>query len=221
MKKTVILGMAALLSGCSCLKCNEKPAVQTEVKQEPVFVAVNEPCPCEQKSGCIARQEPVLLKPRVTETVSLHKKRACCVDEQNLDEEKTVTFVPDAPEIYVISANRALNAMQDEAAVFFEKSGKMRVYVAPAAPKVKDLPGGIDKGTEVIKARFAKMENVRVVENKLAADYVVHSTADWYDTATKTIPAIKYSILLRGRDGHLVGQWNEIIHQAEGDRSWW
>ena len=65
------------------------------------------------------------------------------------------------------------------------------------------------------------MENVRVVENKLAADYVVHSTADWYDTATKTIPAIKYSILLRGRDGHLVGQWNEIIHQAEGDRSWW
>ena len=72
-----------------------------------------------------------------------------------------------------------------------------------------------------MKKRFAGISNVIIVESKNEAEYVVDSAVDWYDTATKTVPAIKYDMFLKSKDGRLIGEWSEIIHQAEGDRSWW
>ena len=190
--------------------------VETPSVQEFVPVAAVAALPCAQAGKCI-NQEPVVLKPRVTETVG-GSKRPCC-DDGLIDGAET--YVPDAPEIYVIAANRTVNSMQDEAAPLFEQLGKIKVYVGDANPKSDDLPGGMDKGTETIRKRFSQMKDVVVVKNKFIADYSVESAADWYDTPTKTVPAIKYDISFKDRGGNLIGEWSEIIHQADGDRSWW
>ena len=190
--------------------------VATPSVQEIVPAATVAALPCAQAGKCIS-QEPVVLKPRVTETVG-GNKRPCCDDGLTDNAE---TYVPDAPEIYVIAANRTVNSMQDEAAPLFEQLGKIKVYIGEANPKSDDLPGGMDKGTETIRKRFSQMKDVVIVKNKFVADYSVESAADWYDTPTKTVPAIKYDISFKDRGGNLIGEWSEIIHQADGDRSWW
>ena len=129
--------------------------------------------------------------------------------------------MPDAPEIYVISANRTVNSMLKEAAPFYEQAGTMRVYIDAANPKAGDLPGGIEQGTQTLKKRFGEISNVIVTENLADAQYIINSQADWFDTATKKVPAIKYDMFLKSKDGRLIGEWSEVIHQAEGDRSWW
>lgn len=207
---------AATVSDCNTV-VSDAPVVQ-EVASETVVVPVATVAalPCAKVGKCIS-QEPVVLKPRVTETVG-GNKRPCCDDGLTDNAE---TYVPDAPEIYVIAANRTVNSMQEEAAPLFKQLGKIKVYIGEANPKSDDLPGGMDKGTKTIQKRFSQMENVVVVENKFAADYSVESAADWYDTPTKTVPAIKYDISFKDRGGNLIGEWSEIIHQADGDRSWW
>ena len=222
--KPVQVVHTATVSDCNTV-VSEAPVVQevvqpvvTEVAPETVVVPVTAvpALTCAQAGKCIS-QEPVVLKPRVTETVG-GNKRPCCDDGLTDNAE---TYVPDAPEIYVIAANRTVNSMQDEAAPLFEQLGKIKVYVGDANPKSDDLPGGMDKGTETIRKRFSQMKDVIVVKNKFIADYSVESAADWYDTPTKTVPAIKYDISFKDRGGNLIGEWSEIIHQADGDRSWW
>ena len=79
----------------------------------------------------------------------------------------------------------------------------------------------MEQGTKTLKKRFSDISNVIVVENPAEAQYVVDSRVDWFDTATKKVPAIKYDIFLKSNNGRLIGEWSEIIHQAAGDRSWW
>lgn len=235
MKKTVLFSTLLLLVGCACPfgDCSKNDEVNipltkktdtmvAENQQPATSVVVQEVCGVQTAAPNNCKSvEPVVLKPRVTETLSANKKRPCCDDNMWLEGENDVTYVPDAPEIYVISANRAINTMQKEAEPLFKQVGRMKVYVDKATEISDDLPGGIDKGTDIIKKRFKQMKNVKVVENKFVADYTVDSSADWYDTPTKTVPAIKYNIRLKDRGGNLIGEWSEIIHQAEGDRSWW
>ena len=223
MNKTFLFGAVALLAGCSiCTSpdCEKKSVRETQPEIQTASVVPAMPCTtgCVQPE-CMGKVEPMVLKPRVLEKVQPKHKRACCDDEVTTGEEKY--YVPDAPEIYVISANRTVNSMQAEAAAFFKQVGPMRVYIDKAEPKAADLPGGMDKGTETIKYRFEQMDKVTIVDKKNKADYVVSSRADWYDTATKTVPAIKYDLFLKAPDGQVVGEWSEIIHQAQGDRSWW
>lgn len=186
----------------------------------PVASEVSGSYGCAVKANC-QTLEPIVLKPRVTEVVGSENKRPCCDDNAWLLDENPETYVPDAPEIYVIAANRAFNTMQEEAAPLFRQIGKMKVYVGEATPISEDLPGGMDKGMVVLKKRLEQMKNVEVVKNKFTADYRIDSNADWYDTPTKTVPAVKYNITFKDKSGNLIGEWSEIIHQAEGDRSWW
>lgn len=222
MKKAFVYGATVLLAGCVCTSgdCNKEKKPEPQPVQAVQTIPAAMPC----YSGCVqpgCKTEPVVLKPRVLEKVQAKNKRPCCADETNVFPDKEEYYVPDAPEIYVISANRTVNSMQSEAMAFFKQVGKMKVYIDKAQPKADDLPGGMDKGTETLKARFEQMENVSVVKDKKDADYVVVSTADWFDTATKTVPAIKYDLFLNAPDGMVIGEWSEIIHQAQGDRSWW
>ena len=224
MKKYVVLGMIAALTGCNACQVTDEEIYEPVVAQAeaviPAEVAVACSSPCVQ-TDCCAKAEIPVLKPRVTEIVSTKKKRPCCVDENDVSADEGKVIIPDIPELYAVSANRAVNSMQIEAAPFFEKIGDIKVFVDKAEAKSADLPGGLDKGTEVLKKRFSSLPKVTVVAEKDLADFVVSSRADWYDTATKTIPAIKYDLLFKGSDGHLVGQWSEILHQAEGDKNWW
>ncbi len=226
MKKTFLFGAVALLTGCTV--CTSPDCGKSAAKQ-PQEQAVNNvavvpaamPCTTCAQPDCVGRTEPMVLKPRVLEKVQPKQKRRCCDNGVENTDGKEEYYVPDAPEIYVISANRTVNSMQSEAAAFFKQVGPMKVYIDDAEPKSADLPGGMDKGTQTLKSRFEQMDKVSVVDKKKNADYVVSSRADWYDTATKTVPAIKYDLFLKAPDGQIVGEWSEIIHQAQGDRSWW
>lgn len=231
MKKTVISCAVLLLAGCTCGEC-QKTELKTEVpvqeqKAETAVTAANAvnvavPCSysCAQSEGCRSQKQTVL-KPRVTETVQPERKRPCCDDGAPLTGGEAKTYIPDAPEIYVISANRTVNSMQTEAAALFKQIGWIRVYIEKPVAKSDDLPGGIQKGADTLKNRFSQMDKVSVTGNRFAADYIIGSSADWYDTPTKTVPAIKYDMTVKDNGGKLIGEWSEIIHQAEGDRSWW
>ena len=195
----------------------------TDITAEEVTApaAVSGTYGCAVKEKC-QMQEPIVLKPRVKEYVGAENRRPCCDDDDSwMPSENAETYVPDAPEIYVIAANRAFNTMQEEAAPLFKQIGRMKVYLDKAEPKSDDLPGGIEKGMEIIKKRLEQTDKVTLVKNEFVADYKIGSTADWYDTPTKTVPAIKYDITFKDRGDNLIGEWSEIIHQAEGDRSWW
>ena len=225
MKKTLLIGALTFLAGCAGTSETQVQTTQTPDVETMAAVAMPSiPCsyPCVQPNGCIRASEPVVLKPRVLEKIpGTYKKRRCCPDEPVLPGQEDQTFVPDAPEIYVISANRTVNSMQKEAAVFFEQIGTIKVYVDTPTGKSDDLPGGIEKAAEVLQKRFANMNTVIVTNDKNEADYVINSVADWYDTPTKTVPAIKFDLFLNEKNGRVVGEWSEIVHQAEGDRSWW
>ena len=247
MKKTVILGTLVFLAGCACSsgKCNKEAQASVVAAPEATMIAAPEATmvaipdateimqpmtvevpaaltmPCSSSCGQ-PNCEPMVLKPRVIEVAKTKKKRPCCstADEYVLFDDDE-PYVPDAPEIYVISANRTINSMLVEAEAFYKTVGAIKVYIDNEERLSDDLPGGMDKGTAAIQKRFADMENITVVEDKKDADYIVSCAADWYDTPTKTVPAIKFDLYLKNKDGSLFGEWSEIIHQAEGDRSWW
>lgn len=227
MKKIAIMcAFGLVLSGC-CMECKqkrteqEKPVVAVEPAVRGATVAI--PCSysCMPNNPCLQKPEPMVLKPRVTETVKSASKRRCCDEDNSNATDSQATYVPDAPEIYVISANRTVNSMLKEAAAFYEQIGTMKVYVGKAVVKSADLPGGVDQGTNTLRKRFSNISNVLVMEDLNKADYIVDSRVDWYDTATKVVPAIKYDMFLKDKSGKIIGEWSEIIHQAEGDRSWW
>lgn len=199
----------------------DTPTTMLNEVSEPVKISATaiETFSCAPSATC-KTQEPVVLKPRVTEVVGDGVKRPCCDDAAELSG-NVETYVPDAPEIYVIAANRTINLMQDEAAPLFKQVGNMKIYVGESVAKSEDLPGGIDKGRDIIQKRLSQMENITVTADKLEADFRIDSSADWYDTPTKTVPAVKYDITLKDKGDNLIGEWSEIVHQADGDRSWW
>lgn len=209
MKKTVMLGAAVILSGCTCLgDCNkENVTVQTPA---PEIVQI-------QTAPCV---EPMILRPRVVESKSM-KRRVCCNEKPCYQTADNDLYVPDLPEIYTLSAQRTVNKMLVEAEPFFKQVGHIKVWIDKEYARSADLPGGMDKGIETLKRRFAQIPSVTVVNRKEDADYIVGSKADWFDTATKKVPAIKYDLYLKTPDMKTFGEWSEIIHQAEGDRSWW
>lgn len=211
MKKTVIFGAAALLVGCAYNAQTNDAAQSVSPEVQGIFTPAEMAAPC---------SEPVILRPRVVESKSL-KRRVCCDEKPCYQTPDNDLYVPDLPEIYVISANRTVNTMLTEAEPFYKQVGKIKVWVDTEYPRSADLPGGMDKGTLTLKKRFAQIENVTLVNKKEDADYIVGSKADWYDTATKKVPAIKYDLYLKTPDGNTFGEWSEIVHQAQGDRSWW
>ena len=216
MKKTILMCACSLLAACQSTS-----QIEPQVEAVPEVVESGMPCSysCMPNSPCMQTLEPLILRPRVVEKVGQPAKRPCCNDEPSFG--NLQVYVPDAPEIYVISANRTVNSMLKEAAPFYEQAGTMKVYIGSAELKAKDLPGGVEQGTKTLKKRFADISNVIVVENPAEAQYVVDSRVNWFDTATKKVPAIKYDLFLKTPNGKTFGQWSEIIHQAAGDRSWW
>ncbi|MDO4162088.1 MAG: hypothetical protein Q4D80_03670 [Pseudomonadota bacterium] len=230
MEKISLLGMFLVLTGCTAYKLTgnvNSPAEEAVFTPEtvpaalPVSSEINMPCSysCADNNCSGTAAAPLVLKPRVTETYSEYKKQRDCPDDVPV----AVTpqsRIPDLPEIYVISANRTVNSMLSEAqAVFQDKT--INVYIQDTRPAAADLPGGTAMGVKTIRKRLADTATVLVVDDAAKADYVVKSAADWFDTPTKQVPAIKYTLVLESKDGIKIGEWAEVVHQAEGDRSWW
>ena len=217
MKKTVLLGTLLAISGCAA-QTAEIPETYQVVYPETVSV----PCSyaCLDNNCPQAAAEPLVLKPRVTEVVSTHKKRRCCPDDVLETTEQQQTIIPELPEIYVISANRTVNTMLNDAkAVFGDKP--VKVYIAETQMAAEDLPKGADKGVKSMKKRLNNVSTVILTDKLKDAEYKITTSADWFDTPTKQVPAIKYTLELSGTDGVKIGEWTEVIHQTDGDRSWW
>lgn len=213
--KKICLCCAVLLF-CSCTTksalIEEEPTVQTTPESIPCTYSCVQGSPCQN-----VKQTPMVLKPRVTQIVS--KKRPCCAKEDANMPQKEI--IPDAPEIYVIAANRTTKSMIGDISPFLSEQKKVVMFVGETINNEADMPGGIEKGQGVIKRNLTNSEAVQITENRANADYVVTSEVTWFDTTTKKVPAIKYSVALYDNYGQKLGEWSEIIHQAEGDRSWW
>ena len=204
MKKISIFCSALLLAACSAKKTDTQP-VYNSATAPCAYSCANSSavnCPCAENKQ----------KPRVTEIMP--KSRPCCNDKNPNAKE----VIPDAPEIYVIAANRTLRSMLNNNSPLH---GGEKIFVAETINNETDLPTGVEKGTSTLIRGLKNAEKFIVVDTKDKADYVLLGEVSWYDTATKTVPAIKYSLALFDAYGKKIGEWNEILHQANGDRSWW
>jgi len=205
MKKLGILCSVLVLAACSHNKAND-----TQSNAAPTTIPCSYSCPSATTPCPYAES---VQKPRVTEIMP--KSRPCCNDRNPNAKE----VIPDAPEIFVISANRTLRSMLNDKDVLFKENAK--VFVADTINNEPDMPTGIEKGTAALKRGLSNNENIEIVSDREDAEYVITSEVSWYDTATKTVPAVKYSLGLFDSKGKKLGEWTEILHQAKGDRSWW
>ena len=217
MKKTVICATLAILSGCATQKNNQQEII---MQQEVVCEHVE---PCVQNIQLITNceaEKPEVLRPRVTDEISDAKIRRCCPNDVPSDN-KIQTVIPNLPEIYSISANRTANKMLKDITPAFADLDVVKVYVSEEAETQQDLPDGFSEGIKTLKYRLSNASNILLVEDKQQADYILNNKIKWYDTPYKNVPSIKYDIILLDKDNKTIGEWSEIMYQAEGDKSWW
>lgn len=208
MKKLAMLGSMFLLISCANTAESEKQEIKTNTSAVPCSYS----CVGNSAEPCNYASVQQVQRPRVTEIMP--KSRPCC-DDKNPNAKEVI---PNSPEIYVISANRTLRSMLAEKNSLIKDNA--RIYVADTINNEPDMPGGYEKGTAALKRGLANA-GLKVVTERGAADYIMTSEISWFDTATKIVPAIKYSLGLYDNHGQKVGEWSEILHQAKGDRSWW
>lgn len=210
MQKIGMLCAALLLAACA----NAKQEENTQAQEVPAAMPCSYSC-VENSSVPCAEAKPIdnVQKPRVTEIMP--KGRPCC-DDKNPNAKEVI---PDAPEIFVISANRTLRSMLNDKNLPIKN--KAKVYVADTINNEPDMPTGIEKGTEALKRGLKNAGQVEITDDREQAQYVLSSEVSWFDTETKFVPAIKYSLGLFDNKGQKLGEWVEILHQSYGDRSWW
>ena len=208
MNKIAIFCSVFLLVSCSSTTEPQKQEISAPAGVVPCSYS------CVQNSGvpCSFKTVSQVQKPRVTEIMP--KKRPCCNDENP----NVGAVIPDSPEIYVISANRTLRSMLVNKDSLLKNNA--RIYVAETVNNEQDMPTGYEKGTMALK-RGLMNAGYDVVNDRTLADFILTNEISWFDTATKTIPAIKYSLGLYNTHGQKLGEWSEILHQVNGDRSWW
>ncbi|MBO7097644.1 MAG: hypothetical protein J6W11_03290 [Alphaproteobacteria bacterium] len=243
MKKLIVSALGLTLAGCAnyctgtnCSNSQPQPAV---VYEEPA-VQVN-PCACAYApKPCREVQHPRIVEEQVVE----NNKRPCD-DHQTLScgcgycdtfhpyqpgviEEaafgapqapETIKYIPAQPKSYELAANRAFNRFIKDTYAIYSKTPNVKIHVDAPIAKDSDLPGGIEKGTEVFRTHLQNSHTFELTDNIEDADYVVKTTAEWFDTESKTVPAIKYIIELTDKDGKQAGIWSQIVKRAD-NKSW-
>lgn len=205
-------------------------------------------CPCQEVAAevnpcrCAYRPDPCreVLRPRVTETVVQPKpRRECEVDGQTLNcgcgncqtfkNQQAVSqteaapaqvIIPAMPEAYKLAAGRALNRMLRDTSSLYQARHNLKVYVKDPIAKSADLPAGIETGVKTLKRNLANSYTFSVTDKPANADYYLATEADWFDTPSKNVPAIKYTTSLIDRKGNKVNEWVEIIKQTDNSKIW-
>lgn len=235
---------------CPCLevKAEPKPCPCQEVKASPCKATKPEPCPCQEVKTevnpcrCAYRPDPCreVLRPRVTETVAQPKpRRECETDNQTLNcgcgncqtfknqqvhyqAEPVVkkVIIPSMPEAYKLAATRTLNRLLRDTSSLYQSRPNLKIYVKRPVAKSSDLPGGIENGTDTLKRNLANSYVFSVTDNLSAADYYLTTEADWFDTPSKNVPAIKYTTSLYDLNGKKLNEWTEVIKQTDSNKIW-
>ncbi len=247
MKKYIALALIPLMASCAnCHKdrCQKQPepAPLPVVYEEPMPMEVN---PC----ACVNEEEPCreVKHPRISEEMPTEEPRRVCDDHQMLDcgcgncdtfqnakepapiynpefyempEPAPVqTYVPAQPEGYTLAANRAFNRFIKETYSIYGKNPNVKVFVENGVAKDADLPAGISSGVNTFKTQLANSHTFVLVDSPENADYILKTTAEWFDTPSSVVPAIKYITKLVSKDGSEAGVWSQVVKRAD-NKSW-
>lgn len=128
--------------------------------------------------------------------------------------------IPAMPEAYILASNRVVSRFFKDASSVYSQKPHIRLYVKPAVGLSGDLPTGLEKGPENFKRQVANSYTFEIVNNPSDADYYVETTADWFDTPSKSVPAIQYKTVLYDSNNNKVKEWVEIIKKADNSQSW-
>lgn len=206
------------------------------------------PCPCQavkvetDPCRCAYRPDPCreVLRPRVTETVvQSQPRRKCEVDGQTLNcgcgncqtfKNQQINYqaepaavkviIPAMPEAYKLAANRTLNRMLRDTSSLYTNRPNLKLYVKAPVAESADLPAGIETGVNTLKRNLANSYTFSVTDDASSADYTLTTKADWFDTPSKNVPAVKYTTSLFDRKGNKINEWVEIIKQTDNNKIW-
>jgi len=243
MKKIIAVALMPLIAGCAtnCHKhgCQKAPEPAPIVYEEPV----EEINPC----GCVNEVAPCreVLHPRIVEEVPAIEPKRPCDDHQFLDcgcggcdtfhpylpqvretpefyqieEPAKSTYVPAQPEAYRLAANRLFNRFIKDTYKIYSKTPNLKVYVANPTVHQNDLPEGINEGAEVLKTQIENSHAFVLTTVPENADYILKTSAEWFDTESKEIPAIKYTATFVDKNGNILDGWTQIVKRAD-NKSW-
>lgn len=124
------------------------------------------------------------------------------------------------PEAYKLAATRTLNRLLRDTSSLYQSRPNLKIYVKRPVAKSSDLPGGIENGTDTLKRNLANSYVFSVTDNLSAADYYLTTEADWFDTPSKNVPAIKYTTSLYDLNGKKLNEWTEVIKQTDSNKIW-
>lgn len=128
--------------------------------------------------------------------------------------------VPAMPEAYVLASNRVVSRFLNDSSSIYVKNPRIRLYVKPAQTLSNDLPKGATAGSDNFKRQIASSYTFEIVDEPSNADYYMETTADWFDTPSKSVPAISYKSVLYDSKNNKVKEWIEIIKKADNSQSW-
>ena len=242
MKKLIAVAMLPLMAACatnchkpSCQK--QEPAPLPVVYEEPVEV---NPCACTNEVQPCRE----VLHPRITEEVVEAETKRLCDDHQFLNcgcgqcdtfhpyqeqvnmsseayvaEPKVKTFVPAQPQAYNMASSRAFNRFIKDTYGIYSKKPGIKLYVESPTVNASDLPAGIEDGVRAFKAQVGNSRTFTLTNIPSEADYALKTTAEWFDTESKDVPAIKYVTTLVDKEGKVTNAWTEIVKRAD-NKSW-
>ena len=232
MKKTV--GLISILCVASCAQnAAYQAAPQPAYQFEPVYYEYDMP-PCD----CVANEPRQVQHPRVMAEKVVPSEKKCCDQHQYikgacgitdtfaLENEQyyaapaeIITYVPAQPEAYTLAANRIFNDFIKETYGIYAKDHDIKVFIDKGEAKDKDLPKGINEGVDAFTKHLVNSSTFKVADAKDEADYVITTSADWFDTYSKDVPAIKYTMQMADKSGNIVGTWSQIVRRAD-NKSW-
>lgn len=224
-------------------------AVPVQTYRQTQVMTLQTNCPCAGPQPCTCSlPDPCreVQRPRIKEVVTPQPRRNCPLDGQMINcgcgNQKTFEqlqvrnaigndyyvadtvvsreVIPAMPEAYVLASNRVVSRFFKDASSVYGQRPNMRLYVKPAMGLSADLPGGLDKGSENFKKQVASSYTFEIVDNPSSADYYLETTADWFDTPSKSVPAIQYKSVLYDNNNNKVKEWVEIIKKADNSQSW-
>jgi len=244
MKKFLALVLIPLTAACATY-CN-KPKCQKQPEPAPLPVVYEEPAREINPCACIDEVQPLreVLRPRITEEMPVEEKKSCCDHHQFLNcgcgmcdtfhpvlpQEEEVnevyrttmpvtTYIPAQPEAYMLAANRAFNRFIKDTYDIYSKKPNVKIYVRDPISKEKDLPAGLNKGVEVFKTQILNSHTFALTDNLNEADYTLATSAEWFDTPSKEVPAIRFVTKLIDKEGNDVNSWSQIVKRAD-NKSW-
>lgn len=128
---------------------------------------------------------------------------------------ETVPYMPDA---YVLASNRAFSRIiRDMAHIYGSRPG---LYIKETRVHDGDLPGGVEAGRENLIRQIKAADTFAAAENPEKADYYLETEVSWFDTPSKTVPAIRYKAVLFDKNNKKLNEWVEVIKKADNSQSW-